>query len=95
MLNNCEIKDVIAKDQWFYSTGNEHSNHQQAAEKGYEQIVKSDKDLSVSRTKTSGWRVLQIGFHGIKQVTKYGSELIEIIDLFQTKTDLFSTRALI
>ena len=72
MLNHCEIRDKTARDQWFYSTVNEHSNHQQAAEKGYEQIVESDKDLSVSSTKTSGWSVLQIGFHGINKWQNMG-----------------------
>ena len=54
-------------------------NHQQAKYKWYEQIVDIEIDLSVSSTKTSGWRRLQISLRGIKQVTKYGSYLREIM----------------
>ena len=62
-----------------YRTGNVQSHHQQGKDKWYEQIVDIDTDLSVSSTKTSGWRGLQISLSGIKQVTKYGSYLREIM----------------
>ena len=39
----------------------------------------SDAYLSVFSTKTSGWSVLQISFHGKKQATKDGSDLRETI----------------
>ena len=70
MLNNCEIKDMIARYQWFGRTGNLQSCRQQAKYKGYEQEVDSDADVSVSSTKTTGWSGLQISFNGSKQVTK-------------------------
>ena len=39
----------------------------------------SDSDMSVSSTKTSSWSELHISLNGIKQVTKGGSDLIEMI----------------
>ena len=70
MLNNCDIRNKIERDQWFYRTGNYQSCHQQAEYKGYEQTVDSDADMSLTSTKTSGWRGLNIILHGSKQVTK-------------------------
>ena len=53
MLNNREIKDTIARYQWFDRTGNMKSNHQEAKYNGGEQTVDSDTYVSVSSTKTS------------------------------------------
>ena len=72
MLNNCEIQYNIARYQWFDRTVNVQSHHQQEKDKGYEQTVDSDADVSVSSTKTSGWSGFQISFHGRKQETKDG-----------------------
>ena len=47
-------------------TGNIKSRHQQASEKGDEQTMDSDIDVSMYSTKTSNWCVLQISFHGRK-----------------------------
>ena len=75
IFNNCDIRDNMERDQWFYRTGNLHSNHQQASEKGYKQTPESYADASVSSTKTSSWSGLQISLHGNKKATKYGSDL--------------------
>ena len=75
MLDNCDIRGGIAIDRWFYRTGNSHSHHQQEAYTGDEQTVEGDADVSLSSTKTSGWRGLQIRFHERKQVTTDGSDL--------------------
>ena len=76
MLNYCDIRDRIARYQWFNRTGNVNSNYQQTADKGYEQTVGSDVDVSVYSTTTSGWSGLQISLHGRKQVTKDGSDMV-------------------
>ena len=90
MLNNCEIKCTIERDQWFDSTGNVQSFHQQEKNKGYEQTVDSGADVSVSSMKTSGWSVLQTGLHEKKQVTKYGSYFREMIMIHSgTTTNIF------
>ena len=75
MLNNCEIRNTIVRDQWFDRTGNLHIHLQQPSEKEYEQTVESYADVIVSSTKTSGWSGLQISLHGRKQVTKDVSDL--------------------
>ena len=72
MLNNCDIRNIIARYQWFNRTVNVHSHHQQAAYKWDEQTVEIDADVSVSIMKTSGWIGLQISLHRRKQVTKEG-----------------------
>ena len=55
MLNYSEIKYRIARFQWFESTVNNHSHDQKATEKGDEQTVDFDADMSVSSTlKASG-----------------------------------------
>ena len=72
MLNNCEIRDTIERDQWFDRTVNVHSHQQQSTYKGGGKTVECDADVSVYSTKTSGWSGLKISFHGRKQVTKYG-----------------------
>ena len=51
MLNNCDIRDTMARYKLFDRTGNVHSHHQQASEKGDEQTVKIDADASVPSTK--------------------------------------------
>ena len=79
MLNNREIKDTIARYQWFDRTGNMKSNHQEAKYNGGEQTVDSDTYVSVSSTKTSVQSGLKISLHGSKQGTKEGSYLREII----------------
>ena len=90
MLNKCQIKYTIARDQWFDRTGNMQSRHQQSKYKGYESTVDSDVDVSVSSMKTSGWSGLQISLHGSKQVTKYRSYLREMIIMDSgTKINLF------
>ena len=48
MLNNCDIKDTIARYQWFDRTYNVQSHHQQEKDKGNEQKMDSDADVSVS-----------------------------------------------
>ena len=53
MLNNCEIIDTIAKDQYFDKKLNMNSNHQKEADKRYEQTVVIHTYVSVSSTKTS------------------------------------------
>ena len=73
MLNNFEIKYMIARDQWFERTVNVQSYHKQAKEKGYEQTVNGDVDVSVSSTKKSVWSRLQNTLHGGKEVIKYRS----------------------
>ena len=80
-LNNCEIIYTIVRYQWFDRTGNVHSFHQQAPDKGYEQTAESDTYVSMPSKKTRGWRGLKIIFHGSKQVTKDGSDLREMIML--------------
>ena len=81
---------MIARDQWFDKTWNFHSNYQQASDKGYEQKVESDTDVSLSNTKISGWSGLNISLHGRKQVTKYGSYLRDIIMMDSgTTTNMF------
>ena len=54
MLDNYDIKDKIARYQWFDRTGNLQSHHQQEKYKGDEQTVDNDTCVSVSSTKTSG-----------------------------------------
>ena len=39
MLNNCDIRYMITRDQWFDRTINVQSPQPQAADKGYEQTV--------------------------------------------------------
>ena len=56
-----------------------HSNQQQPVGKNDEKKLESETDVSVSITKTSVWRRLQISLHGSKQVKKYRSDLREII----------------
>ena len=75
MLNNCDIRNIISRYQWFYRKVNVQSHHQQASDKGYEQTMESDVDVSVYSKNSSGWSGLQISLHGSKQVTKYGSYL--------------------
>ena len=70
MLTNFKVRDMISKDTWFNRTDYVHSHHQQDEDKGYEQKVEMDADVSVSSTKTSGWRGLKISLYGIKQVIK-------------------------
>ena len=53
MLNNCDIRDAISRDQWFDITVDVHSRHQQSAYKGDEKTVESDADVIVSSMKTS------------------------------------------
>ena len=90
MLNNCKIRDTIARYQWFDRTVNMHSRQQQSADIGDEQTVESDAYVSVSSMKTSLWSILQIIFHGSKQVTKNGSYLREISLMYSvTKINLF------
>ena len=79
MLNNCEIKYTIARYQWFDRTENVQSHHRQSKDKGDEQTVDSDADVSVSSMKTSGWSGLQISLHGSRKVTNEGSDLREMI----------------
>ena len=79
MLNHCDLRDMIARDQWFGRTLNFHSHHQQSVDKWDEQTFESDADVSVFSTKKSGWGGLQISFHGSRQVTKEWSDLREII----------------
>ena len=55
MLNYGDIIYNIARHQWFGSTENLQSHHQQAVDKGDEQTVDFDADMSVSSTlKASG-----------------------------------------
>ena len=56
-----------------------HSHHQQTADKWDEQTLESDAYISAHSTKKNSWSGLQISLHGIKQVTKDGSYLIEMI----------------
>ena len=79
ILNNCEIRYTIARYKWFDMTGNVHIRHQQALYKGDEQTVESDVYVRVSSTKKVGWGRFQISLHGKKKVTKYGSDLREVI----------------
>ena len=75
MFNNCEPRDTISRYQWFDRAGILHTHNQKSADKGDEQTAWSDTDVIMSRTKTTGWIVLQISLHGSKQVTKDGSYL--------------------
>ena len=86
ILNHCEIKETIAIDHLFDRTGNLHSHQQQAADKGDEQTVESDADVSVSSTKTSGWSGLQTSLYGRQKVTKDGSDLREIVSMDSVTT---------
>ena len=72
MLNNCDIRNTIARYQWFNRTVNVQSHHQQAAYKWDEQTVEIDADVSVYIMKKSGWIGLRIILHGRKKVTKEG-----------------------
>ena len=55
MLNNCEIRDKTARDQWFDRTVNVHSKQQKEADKGYGETLESGTDVSVYSKKISGW----------------------------------------
>ena len=79
MLNICKIRDSKETYQCFDRTVHVLSHHQQEEDKGDEKTVYSDADVSVSSTKTNGWRRLKISLHRRKQVKKYRSDLIEII----------------
>ena len=70
VLNIYNIRDTIARDQQFDRTQNVHSNQQQPVGKNDEKTLESETDVSVSITKTSVWRRLQISLHGSKQVKK-------------------------
>ena len=61
---------MIARDKYFYR------------EEGDEQTVESDTYVSISTTKISGRRGLQMSFHDRKQVPKDGSDLTEMIMTF-------------
>ena len=45
VLNNCDIRDAISRDQWFDITVDLHIRHQQSAYKEDEQTVESDADV--------------------------------------------------
>ena len=72
MLNNRNIRDTIERYQWFDRTVNVQSNHQQQKDKENEKKVHSGVDVSVSITKTSGWKVLQTSLHSSKQMKNTG-----------------------
>ena len=39
MLNNCELRDTIARDQWFDTTRNMYNHNKKESDKGNEKIV--------------------------------------------------------
>ena len=54
ILDYCDIRDTIARYQWFLHDRKCAQSLQQSSDKGDEKKVKSAADLLVSSTKTSG-----------------------------------------